>query len=351
MLSTESSVQTSLTAVSALLTLILVSPGTQAATSIEIDGFSVENLSQENHEDLRIGLVKEFNTYLSAGFPSPLGTDTVRVFSLLQWFQGMRVDQPEGPNAGLIYRHDLGHSLQFTVRDPNAESYDVYIDQVLRGRIAVSQEEAPAVEARLGLMVARIDTGDGEGEQVYTEPSTAGEVVFLQEEITPSLNIVAVENIESFQVPGSFTGDRTFSISFDSSPSKAAVNVFGNNGGGEGSMQFGVAASSPLLQYGNYYSPDTLGHSVTIRVVSKDPNVIDSDADGVEDIADNCPTVPNPDQLNTDGAPDGGDACDDDDDNDGWQDLTDNCPLVPNPGQEDQDSDGVGDACDLPPGC
>jgi YD repeat-containing protein len=37
-----------------------------------------------------------------------------------------------------------------------------------------------------------------------------------------------------------------------------------------------------------------------------------------------------------------------DSDGDGVPDMTDNCPLVPNPGQGDSDGDGVGDACDLP---
>jgi len=45
----------------------------------------------------------------------------------------------------------------------------------------------------------------------------------------------------------------------------------------------------------------------------------DTDGDGIPDSRDNCPTVPNPDQLDTDG--DGlGNACDDDDDNDGFTD-------------------------------
>ena len=76
----------------------------------------------------------------------------------------------------------------------------------------------------------------------------------------------------------------------------------------------------------------------------------DGDGDGVPDETDNCPTVPNADQINTDedmiGGDGMGDACDDDDDADGVFDITDNCPLMPNVGQADGDHDGVGNACD-----
>ena len=73
--------------------------------------------------------------------------------------------------------------------------------------------------------------------------------------------------------------------------------------------------------------------------------IVDTDLDGVVDTLDNCPTVANPDQLDTDA--DGiGDACDDDKDGDGIPNASDNCPLVANPDQLDSDTDGAGDACD-----
>lgn len=78
----------------------------------------------------------------------------------------------------------------------------------------------------------------------------------------------------------------------------------------------------------------------------------DPDHDGVYDgpnaengpYPDNCPSVKNGDQINSDDDPDG-DACDADDDNDGIADGSDNCRTTKNPDQADRDRDGIGDAC------
>jgi hypothetical protein len=80
--------------------------------------------------------------------------------------------------------------------------------------------------------------------------------------------------------------------------------------------------------------------------------VADQDGDGLEDALDNCPTVLNADQANSD-ADSRGDACDpcaqdplDDADGDGVCADVDTCPTMANADQADADVDGRGDACD-----
>ncbi len=82
-----------------------------------------------------------------------------------------------------------------------------------------------------------------------------------------------------------------------------------------------------------------------INCSSSDDPLPDGDGDGIPNATDNCPTVANADQVdsNNDGV---GDACSIDTDGDGIFDFQDNCPANDNPNQEDGDGDGVGDVCD-----
>ena len=62
------------------------------------------------------------------------------------------------------------------------------------------------------------------------------------------------------------------------------------------------------------------------------------DGDGIMNNADNCPTIPNGAQVDTDS--DGtGDECDDDLDGDGVLNADDNCPWYPNADQTELTGD------------
>ncbi len=113
-----------------------------------------------------------------------------------------------------------------------------------------------------------------------------------------------------------------------------------------------LAALIPLLALAGLSAPPG------VSPVHGAPALIDSDGDGIPNDIDNCPTVFNPDQADTD--QDGrGNACDDDDDNDTVPDVQDNCPLTANANQSDLDGDGIpgtqpalgdlfgGDVCDI----
>ena len=90
---------------------------------------------------------------------------------------------------------------------------------------------------------------------------------------------------------------------------------------------------------------------------------LDSDGDGIDNDADNCPDSYNPGQDNLDGDTlgDSSDSCPlvpessscdhdpSDVDDDGTANESDNCPWIHNPDQSNVDGDDDGDVCDLCP--
>ncbi|MBK8676069.1 MAG: FG-GAP repeat protein [Cellvibrionales bacterium] len=79
----------------------------------------------------------------------------------------------------------------------------------------------------------------------------------------------------------------------------------------------------------------------------RDDYDLDDDRDSVPDTSDNCASIYNPDQLNSDGDSEGN-ACDTDDDNDGVADASDAFPLDASESL-DTDGDGVGNNSDSTP--
>ncbi len=131
--------------------------------------------------------------------------------------------------------------------------------------------------------------------------------------------------------------------------SSAADGIGGGNGGG-----------GPIVASSFYHN---VTQCTRIVVLEADP-ALDTDLDGIADMADNCPTLSNHDQVDSD-HDSIGDACQEDaspdptaapgpanltrpadTDVDGVADASDNCPNTANPEQADADSDRIGDMCD-----
>jgi len=126
-------------------------------------------------------------------------------------------------------------------------------------------------------------------------------------------------------------------------------NRSGGGGGGGGSVLVAFTDLGDTYQHADDFDDDGIEdpQDNCPRVPNLDQ--IDQDGDGFGDMCDNCLAINNPRQINKDGD-DFGDICDVDDDGDEIDDVVDNCPnihnLMINGKQPDLDNDGIGDACD-----
>ena len=110
-------------------------------------------------------------------------------------------------------------------------------------------------------------------------------------------------------------GDYGTMLHFDgsewSSLRSCTINILFDVWGSSGCDIFIVGANGTIIRY---------------------TDIGDSDRDRAPDVCDNCPGVPNADQLDVD--------------DDAVGNVCDNCPSAANADQRDLDGDGIGDACD-----
>src|SRR5262245_10413985 len=87
------------------------------------------------------------------------------------------------------------------------------------------------------------------------------------------------------------------------------------------------------LSIGSDWDFDDVVYDVSVPLGAPRCDGPDGDGDGIADVCDVCPSVPDPGQADRDG--------------DGRGDACDNCLYTPNFRQTDSDGDGRGDACSL----
>jgi hypothetical protein len=119
----------------------------------------------------------------------------------------------------------------------------------------------------------------------------------------------------------------------------------GGGGGGGGSVLVANTDLGVTYQNADDYDDDGLEDPYDNCPWVPNPDQVDDDGDGVGTACDNCPSTSNLDQLDLDGDR-LGDPCDDDRDGDTVLDAVDYCASHPDPLQLDTDGDGKGDACD-----
>ncbi len=199
------------------------------------------------------------------------------------------------------------------------------------------------LRAGVGVLAAALDAANGDpaalanldarmAELVYRIVRAAGDLVALAQLETNAGEFLLPDTrppvVTASPVGPLFTGVLSVTLTSDE-PATIYYTLDGSIPVPGGSATFGGMNSLGIV----------LTTDTTVSFFARDPflndssavqitYLLDSDADGIADAADNCPQVPNPLQENFDGDAEG-DACDPDDDNDSFADFADCRPLDP----------------------
>ena len=221
------------------------------------------------------------------------------------------------------------------------------------------------------------DSGRGEVTFYFDKPITSSSLIFtldnnvaLPQKISINANVanqdyVVLAPIKPLGGNVNFpeTTSAVWRVTFDYvQPLRISEMKFNEKSNTESSTANLRFLAQPGQNYQIYFDADRYVDSTNVEAgdLSSDKGVVtvdtsnailntnykpaDTDKDGVPDLSDNCVSVPNPDQKDTDHSGKG-DACKDYD-RDGILNAYDNCPNIPNASQIDTDGDGIGDACD-----
>lgn len=266
-----------------------------SAFAFTVSDLVVIDYSNPEHIQARGNYVtKEYSTSIVSTSPITISGNEASFSNHFGWMQAMKVDQPEGPNFALLYRHNIGYQMEFTVEDPLNQGYTISVDDTIRGYVTVDMTENIRVDSGSGLMLGKLDVNDGNGAVHYAGFAVSGGGATLVGGETPTTKTNFIEKSKSytFKELGNdriFYGTNTYVIHFSSFPSPALLNLFQNFGGGEGAIQFGVLptfANAACNDFGRHcvnepsqsdfdFAYDTfnhdlseLGHFVTVRVTS-----------------------------------------------------------------------------------
>ena len=233
----------------------------------------------------------------------------------------------------------------------------------LKGDLIVDSTSGNLAAADSGLVA---NGGDTQLENVTLFGSDAEEVELRDTDLTVDSSIVGAGGIVDATFPA--TNGHSCTITHSRG---AVTNAATNNGCDDfqtaaapsfvsaGTGDYHLAPTSPLIDFD---VTDTVSVGLTEDIDGEDrvtdgdgvvgavvdlgaDELLDTDGDGIADVADNCVNTANLGQENNDGDAQG-DVCDADDDNDGVNDAGDNCVLTANSDQANADGDAHGDACD-----